>query len=572
MQLLRYTAGACRVQHIAQALPTETISSGVLMPTQASLKAALEEVIGAPLNEQQWVQASLPVRKGGLGLADPTVAAHAARFAMLVNAAAALAQLGVPQTAICEATLGAASAYWTQWGLHGEVPMSSKTLQKELTDVVHDLRRARLVANACPTELERLVSVATPHALDWAQGSSPWFSLTPAEVRQATRWVLGVPLRTGPYQCPFCGIVADAQGLHAVACSMTGPTAVGHSVVKRVLGTVYREAGATVDFEQPRQRNGLHPADLLVSGLTVKTTAIDLIIWSYHHDGPDPLDAVVERKLKKNKPLCVAKGWQCKPWAADVYGGLHPAARQMLARGAREVAKRNADSPPAFASSRQMVWRAVSTAVLSRAAVHLVRHQYAGIGEETAAEGEEWVAEDQADLLQEELVERGEQASAANGAIGILGISRGGPAHQPDAADPEQPSEVIPDGVDQVMAGEAGEPGSGGTASGAGQRFWSTTPNSTLGLAPWPQEVLLAQVLAPVVPLCLHSAGRARLNTHAALSMLIAEVHLQAAAAWGVAAGKFQLTFRGVLLDPTAPLFHYTNEGAVLEAVALGPR
>ena len=83
--------------------------------------------------------------------------------------------------------------------------------------------------------------------------------------------MLGVHIREGPYRCPYCGVLADAQGLHAVACNTTGSTAIGHSVVKRVIGIIYREAGGTVEFEQrQRQRTGIRPADLLVSCLTVK--------------------------------------------------------------------------------------------------------------------------------------------------------------------------------------------------------------------------------------------------------------------------------------------------------------
>ena len=86
-------------------------------------------------------------------MADHTASAHAARFAIMVNADLAMAQLGIPQSHISAATRSAAAAYWTHWDLEGEIPMPSK-----------DLNQA---------DLERLTSVVSPHALDWIQGPSP---------------------------------------------------------------------------------------------------------------------------------------------------------------------------------------------------------------------------------------------------------------------------------------------------------------------------------------------------------------------------------------------------------------
>ena len=101
---------------------------------------------------------------------------------------------------------------------------------------MRDLTRAKLAAEATPEEAERLSSVMTPHAADFLQGGSPWFSLTADEVRYAARWMLGVPLHTSDYKCPFCGLDADARGLHAAACNATGAPASGYNVVKLVGG------------------------------------------------------------------------------------------------------------------------------------------------------------------------------------------------------------------------------------------------------------------------------------------------------------------------------------------------
>ena len=258
-----------------------------------------------------------------------------------------------------------------------------------------------------------------------------------------------------------------------------------------------------------------------MSGLTVKYMAIDLTIWSRHQDGPDPLDSVVKRKLQKNKAVCTANGWQCKPWAADVYGGLHPAARQMVARAAREVAKRHADSPPAFATAKQMVWRALSASVVARAAVHLVRHETPLFNDDATQRTEDWADDDQADIEQAELA----SVEPEEGEV-ILGISEDASVPLPDAFN-HDPASGAHGAVPALSAERACDPHGVPPA----QDFWSTAPNGPLGLALWPLEFIAVQGPTPVVVLSIHAAGRQRLHTQVSLSELVGRVQLHAAAA-----------------------------------------
>ena len=115
---------------------------------------------------------------------------------MLVNTAETILNLGVDEAALQAATDAALFGYNTFWGLHSGLPAAFKDLQRQLTEAVHDLRRAKLAAEASPEEAERFSSLMTPHAADFLRGGSPWFSLTADEVRYAARWMLGVPLHT----------------------------------------------------------------------------------------------------------------------------------------------------------------------------------------------------------------------------------------------------------------------------------------------------------------------------------------------------------------------------------------
>ena len=143
-----------------------------------------------------------------------------------------------------------------------------KFLEQQLMQPVQELRRAALESRATPDHAERLASVCSSHASDWLRGPGRWFTLAKDEARQCGRWVIGVPLHHEPYNCPWCGVVADAQGLHAVACEASGHVPRGHTGVKCVLAELYRAAGARVELEQHTDdRPDRRPADLLVLGI-----------------------------------------------------------------------------------------------------------------------------------------------------------------------------------------------------------------------------------------------------------------------------------------------------------------
>ena len=372
LELLRLTSGACRVIHLCQAAPPEELLSDLLIPTRDLLRRALCGIIGSPIDDQQWTQACLPCRHGGLGLGDPTVVAHASRLAALINTTETAVTLGLPQSHALHENVLALKAYNEYWGLRATCPAPEKYLQSTLTEPIQDMRKATLIATASTTDMVRIDSVCTPHATDWLRGAVHWFALTSSEARHAIRWTLGVPLQNGPYSCPLCGAVADSKGIHAVACAATGAGARGHTIVKCVLAELYRATGSRVEMEQGPDDRPNRPADILVTGLFPRPLAIDVTEWSRPTDGPDPLDGAVTRKVTNQKAMCQQQGWMFRVWATDVYGAMHPTARRMVARLAGLIESRCVTAVPG--QGRQRVWRSISAAVVARAASQLVRY------------------------------------------------------------------------------------------------------------------------------------------------------------------------------------------------------
>jgi len=68
--LLRACLGVCKVNFLLRVLPY-SLSHGWAPQVRACLKKAVDSIVGLPLSEVQWQQASLPCNSGGLGIRDP---------------------------------------------------------------------------------------------------------------------------------------------------------------------------------------------------------------------------------------------------------------------------------------------------------------------------------------------------------------------------------------------------------------------------------------------------------------------------------------------------------------------
>jgi hypothetical protein len=374
LKIMRYCLGACRVTHLCQTAASAELREPVLLPVAGGLRHSLAQLLGHHVSDELWLHASLPARMGGLGLRDPNDCAEAARLAGLINAEPAIARLRVAEDVFDAAARKALAEFNARWGLQVEMPKASKDLQRNLTSLIYKKRRAEMLVSATPEDAERLTSLCSPHSTAWLTTSSPWFSLSAQEYRFALRWLLGVPVRPASYTCPTCGATADPQGRHAVACTLSGAASKGHTVVKRVLGDLFRLAGYEVDMEQGPKNSDERPrpADVLITGFRPKPLAVDTTIWSRLLYPTDPLDAVVEGKMAHHKPICAEMGWLVAIFAADVYGAMHPYAQQLMAKLALRVAAKGYLGD--FKRDYSAAWSSISAAIVSRAASQLLRH------------------------------------------------------------------------------------------------------------------------------------------------------------------------------------------------------
>ena len=181
-----------------------------------SLREGLSLITNNKLTDFNWLQASLPIRDGGLGI---RIVAVLAPSAFLASAAFTQAlqnmispNLGPDVCVDANVSLwleryGASIPSVSSFQRHWDRPAVSQALEIFRTNCRDDIDRARLLA------------VCSNHASDWLyalQISSCGLRLDNEATRVAVGLRLGLDL-CAPHICP-CGALVDSKGIHALSC------------------------------------------------------------------------------------------------------------------------------------------------------------------------------------------------------------------------------------------------------------------------------------------------------------------------------------------------------------------
>ena len=381
LQLLRATAGACKVEYLLQTLTSSAITQQLAEHCSTECQRAFAAILQhQPLECATWSLATIPQRLGGLGLRDPKAIVESARLASLINVAATALELGAAPQHITWETEKAVALYLTrlQVVVRPEL-VPSKDLQKLLTLPVHQIALDALIRDADEPTRHRLNSLATPHSTAWLSSSPFIRTLTPVEFRAALRWILGVPFRSAPYSCPDCGATADQYGLHATTCSRSGFITRGHNILRDVMAELFSAAGRPVLAEQSLPDCFERPADILITTEHGRQIALDFTVVTptrlsstiTSSASTTLMDQAAQQKRRKSEVPCRAVGWTFRPFVADTFGAFHCNARALVSR---LISRHHGKFLPLTeAEVGKAVWSAVSSAAVGRAAMQLGR-------------------------------------------------------------------------------------------------------------------------------------------------------------------------------------------------------
>jgi hypothetical protein len=233
--ILRCSIGAPRLIYILRCTPCHEHPG--LSKFDEGLRDGTESILNIALSDDQWSLASMPIRKGGLGirrassLALPAFLASAARSQLTQSLILALTQ--VPEDSILEIM----RRRWQQSTAETSDFPSSDCKQSSWDTPLLSAAMSGIESRARdPYDLARLNAIQAPHASDWlfalplaAQG----LRLNDEEMRVAVGLRLGAVI-CAPHACA-CGTMVSARGSHGLACSLGFGRQARHSSINDIV-------------------------------------------------------------------------------------------------------------------------------------------------------------------------------------------------------------------------------------------------------------------------------------------------------------------------------------------------
>ena len=245
--LLRMSFSAPKVMHLMRCSPS--VSHPDLQKFDGLLRTAIDQLTNSSLTDTQWLQASLPIKDGGLGvrrvasLATPAFISSAASSLYLQDII--LADCPVPQ---CH-YLQEYSALWSSsFGqLPDPLPVKQSFWDRPGVESDRALVDASLVNSY---QRASFLAASAPHSGDWLFAlpiSSCGLKLDDEAVRIAVGLRLGLNLCV-PHVCR-CGAQVDARGLHGFVCKHAPGRALRHHALNDVVARAFTSAGIPVTKE-----------------------------------------------------------------------------------------------------------------------------------------------------------------------------------------------------------------------------------------------------------------------------------------------------------------------------------
>ena len=261
LTILRNSVSAPRLSHLLRCSPCSDHPG--LSRFDGILRASLASVTNVAFDDIAWVQASLPVADGGLGVRSVALLAPSA---FLASAASTLAlqagllsriDLGlIPTSPEADKAL----SIWLSRHPDALEPAADLRTKQRHWDAASIARGRAILERHCVDRQDkaRLLSVQAPHSGDWLN-ALPITSIGLRMDDEAIRVAVG--LRVGASICTpgpcNCGSLVDAKGAHALACGRGKGRQMRHSQLN---DCIYR-ALIKADIPAMKEPGGLLRSD-----------------------------------------------------------------------------------------------------------------------------------------------------------------------------------------------------------------------------------------------------------------------------------------------------------------------
>ena len=242
MHLLRSCLSLCKLNHLLRTTPP-AVAQIQLERFDSGQRQCLQMILGSSISDQSWIQATLPMRMGGLGLREATRTAPAA-FLGSCRSTRSLAFHLIsrdPQgLSLPDSTLVGEDAAIREFNSLFESSVEENYSQHDLQNVLDNALTNHIMANSSLRDQARLNTVRTPHAGSWLRAiPNPklGLSMTKQECVTACKVWLGLPLFPPPcrgIRC-ICGNVLDEFGDHLLGCGRRALRTKRHNALRDII-------------------------------------------------------------------------------------------------------------------------------------------------------------------------------------------------------------------------------------------------------------------------------------------------------------------------------------------------
>jgi len=231
-----------------------------LLGFDSILRNGLEHLTNSRLSDSQWVQASLPIKDGGLGFR------RASQVALSASLASATGTTELQSLILSNSTVDLVDPVFAtargEWESIHNVPAP--------TGVVGHLQRAwdapsiakdkNFVSMSASTSVDkaRLLAIAHKHSSDWLHAlpiTACGLRLSDEAIRVAVGLRLGLEL-CQVHTCP-CGATVDTRGLHGLSCRQSASRTARHHQLNDLVYRALRQA----DIPAAKEPAGLSRTD-----------------------------------------------------------------------------------------------------------------------------------------------------------------------------------------------------------------------------------------------------------------------------------------------------------------------
>ena len=313
--ILRHSQGTPKLIHTLRCTPCANHTQ--LTTYDETMRKGLQNILNISFTDTQWLQATLPIRLGGLGirraesLAIPAFIASAAFTseiqsnilgALIIQPDPHYSNLSEHWQALTELSLA------DHFPTNSQAKLDAPLLQKE-----HSIL---LQSSTEPSELARLKAVSFQHAGDWLNClpiTSCGLRLSDEAIRVAVGLRLGANL-CQPHTCA-CGALVTAKGTHGLSCALAFGRSARHASINDIIHHSLNKAGFPA-IKEPQgmlRSDGRRPDGTTLipwragRNLVWDATVIDTIAPSYLQATAATAGAAAEiadvRKTKKYQDL-----------------------------------------------------------------------------------------------------------------------------------------------------------------------------------------------------------------------------------------------------------------------------